>query len=360
MAIESENPFGIIKPISFAASMLTSSTATEADPSAWSGATAYAGGAIVSLAATQLCYICLIANTNYSPDANVLGETPKWAVSNTEALAWNSGTAYIVGGRARLASTHKVYECVLAHTNAQPDLNIAGDTPKWILVGSTNKYACFDEKWGTQTVALNTLTIEITPGEVVDSMALLNMLGATVNVTCLLGADEIYNRTITLQTDIGVFDWKTYFLAPIVAQDDAVFTGLLPYYLQLIRITITGPAAVAIGGISMGAYIQFGVLKASPSPGITDYSQKTPGRYGDISVVEGAYAKRFSGTILIESTFVDQCVAILAQIRATPVVWIGAGNLYSSLIVWGFYKTFEVDIAYPDYSFCTLTVEGLV
>ena len=51
--------------------------------------------------------------------------------------------------------------------------------------------------------------------------------------------------------------------------------------------------------------------------------------------------------------------ALLADYRATPLVWIGSENAYQSLIVFGYYKDFEIDIAFPTVSYCTLSIEGM-
>jgi hypothetical protein len=279
------------------------------------------------------------------------------SVAEADATAWSSATAYVVGNTAMYE--HHVYECLVNHTNAQPDLNLTGATPKWLDLGATNAYKCLDDKWGTQTTDTTQIVIELTPGKVIDSMALLNLIGTSVNITCTNGATEIYNRTIELQTDIGVYDWYTYFLAPIVAQDDVVVKDLLPYGTQVITITLNGTGTVAIGGIVLGSYVFIGDLLASPSVSITDYSKKDVDAYGNVVVTQRAYSKRFTGRLVIPGVYSDQLAALLASIRATPVVWVGLGTTLSSLIVWGFYKDFEIELAYESISYCRITIEGI-
>ena len=52
---------------------------------------------------------------------------------------------------------------------------------------------------------------------------------------------------------------------------------------------------------------------------------------------------------------------VLADVRATPCVWIGADDaqLYAPLIVYGWYRDFSIDVAYPTTSYVSLEVEGL-
>ncbi len=50
----------------------------------------------------------------------------------------------------------------------------------------------------------------------------------------------------------------------------------------------------------------------------------------------------------------------LADLRATPCVWVGSDKPeLDPLVVFGFYKDFQVEVAYHTVSFCTLEIEGL-
>lgn len=275
--------------------------------------------------------------------------------------AWSSVTAYVVGNTIYLASTHTIYVCLINNTNVSPETSIAPvASPKWGVVGATNKYKAFDTKWGTRTVATSSLTMTLTPGKAINSLGLINLLGDSVHVVCTVGATTKYDQTFNLQTDVGVYDWSTYFMADIVIQDDLVLTDLLPYVTQVITITVTGVGTVGIGNIAMGAYVDLGDTEYGTSIGITDFSVKTEDDYGNIEVVERSYRKRYSCSFAVDTSFVDQLESILASVRAKSVVWTGAGSNFSSLIVWGYFKDFEIDLAGPTLSHCTLTIEGIV
>ena len=76
------------------------------------------------------------------------------------------------------------------------------------------------------------------------------------------------------------------------------------------------------------------------------------------SVVERAFAKRMSARVVMQTDALDDVHRTLASIRATPVLWIGSES-FESLTVFGFYKEFSIDLAYPTVSYCSLTIEGL-
>lgn len=281
------------------------------------------------------------------------------SLSETDYPVWASGTSYVQGNRVILTSTHRIYEALTATTGASPDVNVGGVSPKWLDIGPTNKYAAFDDKAGTQSVSTGSLSFTVTPGVIVDSIGFINMAGTTLHITSTVSGTTIYDRTIILQTDVGVYDWKTYFFAPIVNKTDAVITDLLPYANQVITITLSGPSTVAIGNISIGTTVTLGILQYNAKIGTTDYSKKDVDNYGNVIITKRAFTKRLAGTLVVENTFVDQLAVILANQRSTPMVWSGAGSLYTSMILWAFYKDFEIDVFSPELAYCTFTLEGL-
>ena len=91
---------------------------------------------------------------------------------------------------------------------------------------------------------------------------------------------------------------------------------------------------------------------------IQDYSVKTIDTFGNYTVLERAYKKTATFNLQLYTTVVDQLVAVLTPLRATPIIYYGA-NGFSSTVIYGFYKDLAVTIAYPETSTCTLEIEGL-
>ena len=68
-----------------------------------------------------------------------------------------------------------------------------------------------------------------------------------------------------------------------------------------------------------------------------------------------------SGQFLVDNTQINAVQRVLADIRAIPSVFIGSEDAdYAPLVVYGFYRDFSIDIAYPTKSWCRLEVEGLI
>jgi hypothetical protein len=384
----------LINPITFTDSMLTSTTAIDTATTLWTATPAVNINDYYRLDTTHLIYQCLIAHQGASASSNpavtmtiaipcvvtwnahgllagteiifaTTGALPTGIIAGTKyyvtAPATNTFNLATTYGGSALTTTGSQSGTHTATVNStSPDVNLTGVSPKWLLVGATNSRAMFDDKFGTQTIDNLSLTTQVTPNLIIDSIALLNMKGKVVTVTSTVGGVTKFTQTIKLQTDVGVYDWSTYFLAPIVAEDDVIVTGLPPYVGQVLTINITGSGSVAIGNVAMGGLVSLGLLEYNPTIGIIDYSVKTTDQFGNVVVTKRAYSKRFGGSFIVENDQVDSVASILASVRSTPVVWLGLGSTYASLIVWGFFKDFEITLAETTYSHCAITIEGLV
>ena len=105
---------------------------------------------------------------------------------------------------------------------------------------------------------------------------------------------------------------------------------------------------------------EIGITRAAPSIGIIDYSLKETDDFGITTVVPRASAKRYEVNVVCATNRVDAIAAKLTEVRAMPVVWLAdKRNRHASLLIYGFYKDWEVTIKYPNLSECRLTIEGL-
>ena len=281
-------------------------------------------------------------------------------VPETDYAAWSGGKAYTVGNRVILVSTHKIYEYLVANTGFSPDVNLTGLTPKWLQIGATNKWLMFDAGWGTQTSVAIPLTIVLTPSTIFNALALMNVAATSITVNMRVLGVNVYSRTESMVTGIDIIDWYGYFFDPIMNKTDIIFQDIPPYSNSVITISIINSSSTAkCGNCVIGNYYEMGLTQYGAKAGITDYSVKTIDSFGNTTIVQRAYSKRMTVSLAISADIIDDLTTVLAVYRSTPIVWIGADNLYTSLIVYGFYKDFEVDITYPTLSYCTLTIEGL-
>ena len=127
----------------------------------------------------------------------------------------------------------KVYESLSAgNVGNYPPLDVLETVPKWLEVSATNRWKAFDNKVGTQTSQATSITYKITPGQVFDSIAFLNLEAATVQIT-LTDAVEgvVYDETIklldvTLTGTEAEMDWYAYFFSEITMVTEVAKLGM--------------------------------------------------------------------------------------------------------------------------------------
>lgn len=107
-----------------------------------------------------------------------------------------------------------------------------------------------------------------------------------------------------------------------------------------------------------GDEIDLGTVETTPTIGIIDYSRRVTDDFGVTTVVERGFARRMSVKLALPFADVDRVQQSLAALRATQAQWV-ADERFDWLNIEGFYKDFQLDLAVPPLSFCTLTVEGI-
>ena len=275
----------------------------------------------------------------------------------TDYPAWSSATAYAVGARVILVATHRRYEALAASTNVSPST----DPTKWLDLGPTNRWAMFDARVGTATSRAGSLQVGLAPGAI-DALALIDTQAESATVTLTAGGVQVYSRSQTFNVGgVAIDNWFSWFFEPLGQKTSMLFLDVPVYAAGQLSVTLTrdNPAdSVSCGTLLVGRQLSLGDTEHGADIGIIDYSRKETDQFGVTSVVERAFAKRMTARVVMLTDAIDDIHRSLAALRATPVLWIGSES-FESLTVYGFYKEFSIDIAYPTVSYCSLTIEGL-
>lgn len=277
--------------------------------------------------------------------------------NTTETYAtWAIGTTYALADRVQYGT--RIYESVVAsNVGNQPDI-----TPtKWLDYSPDNKHAMFDTQVSTQSTKSGNLVTVLAPGANFDSLAMIGLSGSSVNIKVQdgVGGTEVYNTTTSLD-DTTIIDLYTYFFEPYDLTTEVILTDIPPYSSGVITMTIVSSGTSAIGAMIPGTTYTIGGTQYGANIGIRDYSVKTTDIYGTTTFVQRAFSKRMDATVFVESSALTFNYKLLTDLRAVPAVWIGSdSNELKPLIVFGYYRDFNITIQYPTYSLCTLSIEGL-
>lgn len=275
--------------------------------------------------------------------------------------AWNNGTSYAINA---VVDYQTNYYKSLTHSNLNNIPNIVNST-FWTKLGPDNTHAMFDGQVSTETTrTVSPLTVTVACG-IVNSVALIGLTGSSVTITVRdAGASPpVFSRTISLDGTI-ITNWYMYFYEPFVQLGEVVLTDLPPYLNGQIQMVLSGGGAVSIGELICGTAYTIGAeaVESGASVGIIDYSRKdTNPETGITTFTRRAFSKRMSAQFLVDNSQINGVQRILADIRAVPSVYIGIEDTtYAPLVVYGFYRDFNIDIAYPTKSWCRVEVEGLI
>jgi len=274
---------------------------------------------------------------------------------------WSNSTTYAVGDRVILTSTHRIYESVIvSNLNNDPSLN---DLTKWINLGATNKWKAFDGVLADQATNTTSITYSLIPDSLVNALALFNVSAETLNVTITDTVDgEVYNEDYSLTDNSLIEDWFSYFFEPIVKRSEIILLDLPSYTTATIEITLSGVAGdtVNVGEIVFGNQKTLGFTLYNTVVGIQDYSRKNVDDFGNATITKRRFAQTVDYDVKVNTNSVRDVQKTLAEYRATPIVFTGTdGGAYGDL-VYGYYRSFAINISTPSLSDATIEVEGLV
>ena len=282
-------------------------------------------------------------------------------VPETDYPAWSVSATYAIGDRVLL--DHHIYEALaIVAAGVKPGAEVVDkDHPaKWQDRGMDNRWRMFDDKVKSLTTNPGTIEVRIRPGAVINSMALFNLQGKSVTITMIDPVEgEVHRKTLSL-VDAGVTNWYDWFFEPIGKRTDVVVLDMPPYgSADIVLIIDAGAEVAAIGHTVIGAVKRIGTALYGTSVGINDYSRKSTDEFGNTIVIQRSFSNRAEFDVILDTSEVTRVRRLLAELRATPVVWIGEES-YEATILFGFYKDFQIVFSGPTVSDCSITVEGVI
>jgi hypothetical protein len=342
----------IIRPKTIDDTALVSSNIIEVAPAEWSILTTYASGDQVAVTAgTNVALYQSLAAANLANDP--ASSLDWWESIGSIHTPYDSAAVYAQGDRVIDLDGHRIYESAFdANTG-----NVLTDQAWWIDAGATNRWAMFDTVNGTLTTHPEQIDVTVMPVGMVDALALLNLDASTVRVIVNGGA---YDQTVNLTSTSGIDDWYAYMFSEVVRRSDVTFYDLPPYASPSIEVIIDGGGGAAqCGTMVVGLSRRLGGTQYGAGLGIDDFSRKETDQFGNYLLTERAFRRRGDFKFMFKNTDLDEIVRLLSLYRATPIIYDATSGLYGSALVFGFYKSFDVEIAYPNDSLCTLSTEGL-
>ena len=274
---------------------------------------------------------------------------------------WEVGTTYAEGDNVIVLSTHRIYESLVG-SNLGND-PVTDDGTNWLDIGATNRWRAFDNTITDQAQATTTITYSFDPQSLVNSIAFFNLDATDIEVTVTDATEGVvYDETVSLLDNGAVDGWWGYFFEPIIRKPEIVLFDLPNYVNATLDVSIntnTGDTA-KVGQIVFGNQKTIGLTTYGTSLGIQDYSTKDTDAFGNVVITKRRFAQIVDYDVRTLTNSVRDIQKTLAEYRATPIVYSGTDDGTYGDLVYGYYRSFGINISTPVYSDATVEVEGLV
>jgi hypothetical protein len=279
-------------------------------------------------------------------------------VPESDHAIWNNAVTYTSGQRVIMTTgIHKVFEALTTNLNRAPDLYPLD----WVEVSPTNRWKMFDSSGGTiTTVPAGNIQFNFTADRVT-SMGFMDIVANSIRVKASTTLDGVFfDQTYQIPDRAVINDWYDYFTQDPFRARELIIFDIPAVSGVTFEITIENQGnTIEVGNFVFGSAVQLGLTQYGATAGIVDYSIKNVDDFGRATVVERPYARRIDVKLYTHNQVVDGVVQRLNQLRATPCLWVGAKDAFETMSVYGFYRDYSVEIAYPTYSVCSLQIEGL-
>jgi hypothetical protein len=304
-------------------------------------------------------------------------------VPENDETEWDSTTTYADGDVVMVtdAGVHKRYESLQgSNTDNYPPDNLTGSPAYWLELGSTNRWAMFDDTVGAATVSSETfsestyavdtvegtaagIAVQIAPQQPVNYIAAFNLSGAYVDlIVDDADGNTLYSQRRSLTSELSEADWYAYFFEPYVQINDTVAFNDVPTISAgdiYFSVQKTSGGDAECGVLAMGVQKDLGIAVYGTRIGITDFSKKERDTFGNFQIIERGFAKEMTAQVSVPFNRVSQVQRTLAEGRAKPAVY-EASDAVGATIVYGFFTDFEITISTPSLCDATIDIEGLV
>lgn len=254
----------------------------------------------------------------------------------------------------------KIYEAVKDGTTARPDDKPNTD-PDWLYYGYINPLQLIDEFIETQTTKDGEMIIEVTPHEIFDTVALLNVDAAYVKFEILDSGEVWVDETHSL-ADVEVRDWWEYYFTEPKVKKEHIFTGFPATRVSSIRITLIPrgeDGRTAIGKLIVGRSEELGCARWGAEITLLNFSKIGRNDFGHITIIPRSSAKEAKFDVRIDTENTTYVMDILERIKDTPCLWVGEES-YGLTAIYGIYDGYRTILRNRRFSSGVLYIKGFV
>lgn len=290
----------------------------------------------------------LISSTIAEPDAN--------------EPAYDTAVTYAEFAQVSVITenNHLVYESLVSDNLNNP----VTDTTKWILKGNTNRWRMFDYNQGNPSVAQSPLTVVLRPGKRIDAIA-LDLKATLLDITVRDGIDGQIAYTLDgYLLERNVTNWSEFFFAPFVYTRMVTTFSVPPINDPVIYLTLSDPSGVVeLSRYAVGLSTYLGKVEWNPVSDSDNYSEINWDDFGKATLTPVPSIPLVEQKVIVNRNQINLVRQFREAANAKAVVWSGLDDIEydytESLILFGVYRNFSIDISDPNFVIANLSLKGI-
>lgn len=344
----------VVPPIIITPAMLTSTSAVEPlVAAAYNGATTYANGDMVSVAADYMIYQSIVAgNVGNTPSVSPL----YWAQVGYIETVYAGGTTYALNDTVSYLG--RIYISAQAANTGHTPLT---SPTWWVDAGATNKWRMFDTLRNSATVTASPLTVTINPGMRIDAIALLGVVADTIRIVITSGGPTVYDQTFSMVTRV-ILNWYDYFFLPFYSRPSLARFDLPPYINGIVTVTVSRTTGnVGLGALVIGTQVDLGRAQYNSESDTLNFSTIDRDTFGNAILIQRRNVPKTIQTTKATVYQLSQIRAARDFLNAIPAVWSALDDtnsaFFESFLVLGVYKKFTITAEGPYRAQVTLELE---
>jgi hypothetical protein len=186
------------------------------------------------------------------------------------------------------------------------------------------------------------------------------MDGSGVSVTITDGTGAMVYSSNTGLRLYNADSLHEYFFKPIEYKRFLVLNDLPNYYEGVLTISIQpGVDGLAKCGLCVvGTAYHIGALQYDSGGGNTDFSTVNTDVFGTTTFTPRTSAAKLTGTVWVDTFYVDSVVRVMQGLSAIPCVWSGS-EIYESSVIYGYRKDFTFSYKSPSHTIFNIEIQGI-
>lgn len=280
-------------------------------------------------------------------------------VAETEA-AWSGVTTYALGD-AVYRVIDGIHQRFVSKQNGNTNKTPEVEPTWWSNPGPTNRWAMFDNTISTQTTNADHIevVVDVPTTDRIDTVYLAGLEGVSARIKVEdPSAGLVHDVTYSLADVAGIANWYDWLFEPVAYVPELLVVDLPNGAGSTVTVRINAPGGTAAcGALVIGYRKKLGNTEWGVKTEIRDYSKFLEDDFGNRDLIEGAYRKLASCTVLLENRFKDAVERELTGCRAKVRLYI-LDEDYTTLALLGTARWAVEMSRPPNLSLCSLQIES--